>query len=57
MKFDCKVVGLLSDSYGKFGQDQVSNQIIMEYNEMFPFLSSYLPKNLTESEGFMEYLD
>lgn len=36
----------MDQSYGKFGKDQLTKQIIMEYNEMFPFLTNYLPNTL-----------
>ena len=43
IKAPCKVAGFLDKSYGKFGTSNVDHQIIMEYNEMFPYLADYLP--------------
>ena len=42
--FECEVKGFLDEAYGKFGTSNLNSQIIMEYNEMFPFLTNYLPE-------------
>ena len=56
MKMFCTVKHFLDESYGKFGEDNVDDQIIMEYNEFFPYMNTYLPNKLQNNAGFIEWL-
>ena len=54
--FPCTVKGFLSSSYSMYGADQAANQVIMEINSMFPFLSPYLPSKLKKYHAFTNWL-
>ena len=47
--FECKIIGFLSKSYGKWGEDQASKQVVMEFSQMFPFMSDYLNTRVRQS--------
>jgi len=54
--FPCTVKGFLSGSYSMYGADQADNQVIMDINSMFPFMSPYLPSGLTKYHDFTDWL-
>ena len=54
--FPCTVKGFLSSSYSMYGADQAANQVIMDINSMFPFLTPYLPSKLTKYSDFTDWL-
>ena len=54
--FPCTVKGFLSSSYSMYGADQAANQVIMDINSMFPFLTPYLPSKLTKYPDFTDWL-
>ena len=52
----CKIEGFIGSSYGKFGTSQLEHQIIMEYNELFPYAADYLPRDLRDDDDFVDWL-
>lgn len=55
-RINCTIVDFLDENFGKYGEDNIDNQIIMEYNEFFPWVNTYLPNKLTRNSGFIEWL-
>ena len=55
-KFNCTIKGFISQSYGKYGDDDVDTQVIMEYNQMFPFMTPYLPQTMIRNQNFVDWL-
>ena len=55
-KINCKIVGVMSQSYGKFGRYAFRNEIVMEYNEFFPYILDYFPEEVQDNEPFMDYM-
>ena len=54
--FYCTIVDFIGDSYGKYGKHNVDSQIIMEYNQFFPWIVDYLPIMLQANPEFVDYL-
>ena len=46
MQFPCTVKGIMDDAYGKYGKDAIDSQVLMEFDQMFPYINDYLPANL-----------
>lgn len=46
----------MDQAYGKFGQKDLNTEIIMEYNQFFPFMTNYLPDELGDNADFVAYL-
>ena len=46
----------IDKTYGKFGHDNLKEEIIMEYNKFFPYINSYIPEKMRENSDFMDYL-
>ena len=57
LNFDCKVKGFLDASYGKYGTNGAVEQVLMEYGQMFPYLSDYLPRDLAKNKKFINWLN
>ena len=53
----CTIVGTLSQSYGKFSKQQFINEIVMEYNQFFPYVASFLNEEMRGDTSFMKYLE
>jgi len=46
----------MDETYGKYGEDNSAIQIIMEFNQMFPYILDYAPFDITKYPAFVEYL-
>jgi len=57
MSFQCTIKGFLDKSYGKYGSDSIEKQVLMEFNQMFPYLNDYLPDVLKDNKKFVEWLE
>lgn len=55
--FDCTIKNFITKSYGKYGEKEVTEQLIMEFDQMFPFLTPYLPETLRLNKEFVAYLE
>lgn len=56
VSFPCTIKGFLSQTYGKFGLDTLDSQIIMEYNQLFPYVIDYIPETLSKHRKFVTWL-
>lgn len=56
MKIFCTIKDFITESYGKYGKGNVDYQIIMEYNEFYPWANTYLPGKLKRNPGFVKWL-
>ena len=44
--FKCRVTAFIDECYGKYAKDNEGSQVILEYDQMFPYMIQYLPQQL-----------
>ena len=57
LSIECKVVGKIDQSYGKWGKYHYEDALVMEYNKFFPYVNSYLDEDWQETDDFIEWLE
>ena len=53
---NCTIKDFISNSYGKYQESSVDSLFIMEYDQMFPYMTQFLPENYQARSKFMDYL-
>lgn len=53
----CKIVDFMDETYGKYPSSDADSQILMEYNELFPYLLDYLPSGIVSDPNFVAYME
>ena len=54
--FPCTVKGFMSSSYDMYGTSTVEKQVIMDYNQMFPYITPHLPSDQRKRDDFTDWL-
>ena len=53
---ECKIVDFLANSYGKYANNDTDIQILMEYNQLFPYVIPKLPWTLSSNSKFVKWI-
>ena len=47
----------MDETYGKYPSSNSDSQILMEYNELFPYILDYLPREIIRHHNFVAYME